>query len=40
MKLVLIKDFALVEFLQEKLGDSYVVLVSDSLDKAVEVYEI
>lgn len=40
MKLILIKDISIAEFLQEKLGEEYLVLYSQDLEKAVEKYEI
>jgi hypothetical protein len=40
MKLLLIKDPSLQTFLQEKLGDDYIVLVTREIEEAIELYEI
>lgn len=40
MKLILVKDISIAEFLQKNLGEEYLVLYSNDLEKAIEKYEI
>lgn len=40
LTLVLVKDPHIAELLQKKLGDSYLVLLSDRIEKSVEVYKV
>jgi len=40
MKILLIQDYKLVEVLQEKLGNEYLVVVTDGIDEPIYFKEV